>query len=155
MKTRDLDSPGGPSRRGRRALDASNGRRAAFEPSRAGPPSSSKVPRRASFDPRSLTRAEATALRRTIGNAAVGQLGSRGPAAENRTGLSHQSKAGIENLSGLAMDDARALQFAGTGAFSGAGLFRQDHETATAANATDREALRDLKSHDDRRPSRG
>ena len=62
---------------------------------------------RASADPRSLARSDATALQRTIGNAAVRQLATRAAPRENNTGLPDRLKAGVESLSGLAMDDVR------------------------------------------------
>jgi len=65
------------------------------------------VIQRTATDPRALTRADAVALQRTIGNAAVGQLATQAAARENHTGLPDQLKAGIENLSGLALDDVR------------------------------------------------
>jgi hypothetical protein len=51
-------------------------------------------------------RADAAQLQHTIGNAAVRQLLTAVP-AENRTGLPDRLKAGVENVSGLAMDDVR------------------------------------------------
>lgn len=76
---------------------------------------------RAVADPRSLTRAGAIQLQRTMGNRAVGRLVNSGrkinprgagqrpdeQGKENTTGLPDRLKAGIESLSGMAMDDVR------------------------------------------------
>lgn len=65
------------------------------------------VMQRAAIDPHSLTAADVAQLQRTIGNAAVGRLLGGTVPGGNRTGLPDQLKAGIEHLSGLAMDDVR------------------------------------------------
>lgn len=70
------------------------------------PPVSATM-RRAAIDPRSLDRAGVMQLQRTIGNAAVGRLLTGMVENENRTGLPDRLKAGVEHLSGVAMDDVR------------------------------------------------
>jgi len=67
----------------------------------------SSVMQRAAIDPRLLTAADVAQLQRTIGNAAVSRLLARLLPRENRTGLPDRLKAGIEHLSGVAMDDVR------------------------------------------------
>ncbi len=61
------------------------------------------VPRRGNSQ---STRGLVSALQRSIGNRAVGQLYQR-YAAQNRTGLPDQVKAGVEQLSGMSLDDVR------------------------------------------------
>ena len=70
-------------------------------------PPLSAIIQRAAADPRSLSRADAVQLQRTIGNAAVAQLLTKATPRENKTGLPDRLKIGVENLSGLAMDDVR------------------------------------------------
>src|SRR5262245_60927797 len=70
------------------------------------PPLSAAI-QRAMHEPHMLTRANVTQLQQTIGNAAVARLLAGMPPRENRTGLPDGLKAGIEHLSGLAMDDVR------------------------------------------------
>jgi len=70
-------------------------------------PALSAVMQRAAADAHALTRADATVLQRTIGNAAVARLLANATPRENRTGLPDRLKAGVENLSGLALDDVR------------------------------------------------
>src|SRR5947209_2903610 len=71
------------------------------------------VVRRAAVAPGSLTRRDVLQLQRAVGNKAVGQLLSQAvrpqpsQKKENKTGLPDDLKAGIENLSGLSMDDVR------------------------------------------------
>ena len=67
----------------------------------------SAIVQRASADPRSLTRAEVAQLQRTIGNAAVAQMLTKAAPHPNQTGMPDGLKAGVEALSGLAMDDVR------------------------------------------------
>ncbi|HID99631.1 MAG TPA: DUF4157 domain-containing protein [Thiotrichaceae bacterium] len=68
---------------------------------------------RAEMDPNSLTQSDIIQLQRTIGNQAVVQLLAEPtqsppvPKSENKTGLPDKLKTGIENLSGLSMDDVR------------------------------------------------
>jgi hypothetical protein len=69
--------------------------------------------RRAGLDPGSLTPHDVLQLQRTIGNRAVGRLlaqtAQRQPThkEENVTGLPVGLKAGVENLSGLSLDDVK------------------------------------------------
>jgi hypothetical protein len=51
-------------------------------------------------------RSVVSALQRSIGNRAVGQLVEQ-YAARNRTGLPDQVKTGVEQLSGMSLDDVR------------------------------------------------
>ena len=51
-----------------------------------------------------LSPVQALALQRTVGNQAVTQMVQR---VQNRTGMPDDLKSGIENLSGMAMDDVR------------------------------------------------
>ena len=67
----------------------------------------SAVVQRATAYPRSLTRAEVAQMQRTIGNAAVAQMLTKAAPRANATGLPDGLKAGVEALSGLAMDDVR------------------------------------------------
>jgi hypothetical protein len=68
---------------------------------------------RAEMDPSTLTQSDIIQLQRTIGNLAVAQLLAEPTQAppvqksENKTGLPDKLKTGIENLSGLSMDDVR------------------------------------------------
>ncbi len=68
---------------------------------------------RAKRDPNTLTQSDLIQLQRTIGNQAVAQLfaeptqSSPAPKPENKTGMPDKLKTGIENLSGLSMDDVR------------------------------------------------
>jgi len=68
---------------------------------------------RAELDPSTLTQADIIQLQRTIGNQAVAQLladETQTPPIQktaNKTGLPDKLKVGIENLSGLSMDDVR------------------------------------------------
>jgi hypothetical protein len=68
---------------------------------------------RARLNPGSLTPADILQLQRTIGNQAVGRLLARTAQPqpiqkkENHTGLPDDLKAGIENLSGMSMDDVK------------------------------------------------
>ncbi len=74
---------------------------------------SADIIQRAERDPSTLTQADIIQLQRTIGNQAVAQLFAEPtqpplvPKTENKTGLPDKLKAGIENLSGLSMDDVR------------------------------------------------
>lgn len=92
-------------------------------------PSDQRLPlasiiQRAATDRHALTHADVVQLQRTIGNAALGRVmrtaargenGAEAPSklksqpapAPNRTGLPDRLKTGVENLSGLAMDDVR------------------------------------------------
>ena len=70
------------------------------------PPLSALVQHAAS-EPSALSRADAIQLQRTLGNAAVAQLLGKAKPRENRTGLPDRLKAGVEALSGLALDDVR------------------------------------------------
>jgi hypothetical protein len=67
----------------------------------------SSVIQRAAKAPHSLTPAEVAQLQRTIGNAAVARLTTEAALRPNETGLPDGLKAGVEALSGLAMDDVR------------------------------------------------
>jgi hypothetical protein len=68
---------------------------------------------KARLDPRLLTPGDVLQLQRTMGNQAVGRLlaqkAQRQPIQkeENNTGLPDHLKAGIENLSGVSMDDVK------------------------------------------------
>jgi Domain of unknown function (DUF4157) len=91
-----------------RAPARSNVGTAAHEVSTAtGRPPLSSVIRRAASVPLALTRADAIQLQRTLGNAAVGRLLADGAPRANKTGLPDRLKAGVENLTGLSMDDVR------------------------------------------------
>ncbi len=74
---------------------------------------SADIIQRAERDPSTLTQSDIIQLQRTIGNQAVAQLFAEStqsppvPKTENKTGLPNTLKAGIENLSGLSMDDVR------------------------------------------------
>jgi hypothetical protein len=70
-------------------------------------PPLSAVLQRAAIDPRSLTGADARQLQHTIGNSAIRRLLADVAPRTNRTGLPDQLKAGVESLSGVAMDDVR------------------------------------------------
>src|SRR6185436_7445673 len=63
---------------------------------------------RTSRDPKSLTPARVLQLQGTLGNRAVGRIlsGTRPPEV-NRTGLPDSLKAGVEHLSGMALDDVK------------------------------------------------
>jgi Domain of unknown function (DUF4157) len=67
----------------------------------------STIVRRIAFDPSQLTRSDAMQLQRGIGNAAFGRYLRRAPPPASRMGLPERLKAGIESLSGLALDDLR------------------------------------------------
>ncbi len=62
---------------------------------------------RAAADPRSLTRDDVMQLQRTVGNAAVASVLTEAASRANLAGLPDSLKAGVENLSSLAMDDVR------------------------------------------------
>jgi hypothetical protein len=72
-----------------------------------------EVVRRAGLDPDSLTPRDVLQLQRAVGNRAVARLLSgraqrhAPPRKANATGLPDGLKAGVENLSGLSMDDVR------------------------------------------------
>src|SRR5205085_5082393 len=71
------------------------------------------VIRRAALAPDSLTRRDVLRLQRAVGNRAVTQLLSQAARPqppqkkENETGLPDGLKAGVENLSGMSMDEVR------------------------------------------------
>src|SRR4051812_7164765 len=65
--------------------------------------SSGAVPRRSA---NLSARGFVSALQRSIGNRAVGQMVEQ-YAARNRTGLPDQVKSGVEHLSGVSLDDVR------------------------------------------------
>jgi hypothetical protein len=73
----------------------------------AGRPTPSAIAQRAARDPHALTPAEVMQLQRMIANAGVGALLAQSPPRANRAGLADELKAGVERLSGLAMDDVR------------------------------------------------
>ncbi len=68
---------------------------------------------RAGLAPRSLTPRDVLQLQRAVGNRAVGQLlagtarRESSPPKANPTGLPDDLKAGVENLSGISLDDVR------------------------------------------------
>ncbi len=70
-------------------------------------PSLAAATLRAATGSPSLSRTDVTQLQRTIGNAAVGRLLTEAAPRPNATGLPDSLKAGVEHLSGLAMDDVR------------------------------------------------
>lgn len=67
----------------------------------------STIVQRIASDPGQLTSSDAVQLQRGIGNAAVGRYLRRASPHASRTGLPERLKAGIESLSGLAVDDVR------------------------------------------------
>ena len=76
------------------------------EPERAGTtPVALLAP--AARDPRGLSARDVIALQRSAGNAAVARLLTAATPRANRTGLPDRLKAGVEHLSGLAMDDVQ------------------------------------------------
>jgi hypothetical protein len=102
---------GAGATRGREPLQSAQAAATVLPPQRMasrGAPKLSAVLQRAAADPRTLSRADAAVLQRTIGNAAVAQLLADPAGREpNRTGLPDQLKAGVENLSGLSLSDVR------------------------------------------------
>ena len=74
---------------------------------------------------RALTRAEVAQLQRTIGNAAVAQMSAKVAPCPNQTDLPDRLKAGVEALSGLAMDDVRVTYASSAPAKVGAAAFAQ------------------------------
>lgn len=67
----------------------------------------SAIVQRAAVEPRSLSRADVMQLQRTIGNAATARLVAKETPRANRTGLPDRLRAGVEQLSGLSMDDVQ------------------------------------------------